>query len=120
MMADLAAADSAGDHELAQHIAGKIRAGRTPEHGRFAEAAHRTAALLPAAGGIVGGVMGAGAGAALGFPTTGPGGIATTIGGGALGAGLLSGAGKSLQHFIDTKLGYENPSMGDVAADALK
>jgi len=32
MMADLAAADSAGDTELAQHIAGRIKAARTPKY----------------------------------------------------------------------------------------
>jgi hypothetical protein len=82
------------------------------QHGRLAEAVHKTAAFLPMAGGIVGGALGAGAGA-----PTGPGAILT----GAAGAGMLGGAGKGIQHLIDTALGYEQPmSFGDAALDTGK
>lgn len=125
MMADLAAADAAGDHDLAQHIAGQIKAAGQPAPlsigDRLKYAAHKTAGMLPAAGGIAGGVLGGTAGGALGFPTTGPGGIATTIGGASLGAGLLSAGGKSLQHAIDSALGYEeNPGIAATAIDSAK
>lgn len=88
---------------------------------RLRYALHKTAGLLPAAGGIAGGFMGGGLGAALGFPTTGPGGIATTAAGGALGAGLLSAGGKSLQHAADVSLGYEeDPGIESVLVDSAK
>jgi len=110
MMADLAAADASGDTELAQHIAGQIKAAMTPpapaapQHGRWAQAAHGMAQSFPVAGGIAGGTLGS-AGGPFGMVA---------------GAGLLAAAGKSLQHSVDTALGYENPSMAEVAADAAK
>lgn len=91
------------------------------EHGLPARAAHYAAHLLPAAGAVAGGALGAGAGAALGFPTTGPGGVATTMAGGAIGAGLGTGAGESAKHAIDLALGYEKPApFVDVAKDIGK
>lgn len=114
MMADLATADAAGDSHLAQHIAGQIKALRVPQQQqepswteRLKYAAHKTAGLLPAAGGIAGGAVGGGLGGAVGFPTTGPGGIVTTAAGAGVGAGLGSAGGRALQHAIDASLGYE-------------
>jgi hypothetical protein len=80
-----------------------------PQHGRLAEAAHKTAAFLPMAGGVAGGALGAGAGVGV-----------ASIATGALGAGLLGAAGKGLQHVIDSSLGYEKPPAAmDAAADTL-
>lgn len=82
------------------------------QHGPIAEALHKTASYLPMAGGIAGGALGATAGA-----PTGPGAFLL----GALGAGALGGAGKGLQHLIDTGLGYEQPmSIQDAALDTSK
>lgn len=86
---------------------------------RLKYAAHKTAGLLPMAGAIAGGTLGGGLGGAVGFPTTGPGGIAATAAGAGLGAGLGSSGGKSLQHFVDTALGYENnPGIAATAKDS--
>jgi hypothetical protein len=83
-----------------------------PQHGRIAEALHQTAHYLPMAGGIAGGALGAGAGA-----PTGPGAILM----GALGAGLLGGAGRLAQRGIDSSLGYEEaPGVMDATKDAGK
>jgi hypothetical protein len=83
-----------------------------PQHGRIAEALHQTAHYLPMAGGIAGGALGAGVGA-----PTGPGAILM----GALGAGLLGGAGRLAQRGIDSSLGYEEaPGVMDATKDAGK
>lgn len=88
---------------------------------RLKYAAHRTAGLLPAAGGIAGGALGGGIGGAIGFPTTGPGGIVTTAAGAGVGAGLGAAGGKALQHFADSALGYEKaPSIPDTIKDSAK
>lgn len=57
MMSDLAAADAAGDSELAQHIAGKIKAARTPALSATRPEVSKTEALL----------RGAAMGATMGF-----------------------------------------------------
>lgn len=67
--------------------------------------AHRMASYLPAAGGVVGGVIGAGGG----IPT-GPGAIAT----GAAGAALGGAAGSNIEHTINRWLGFDAPkTMGE-------
>lgn len=127
MLADLDAADKAGDAQLAQHIAGQIKAARVPRETSMdrlkslgKEGAHFAAKAAPVVGGIVGGVLGAGAGGLAGAPS-GPGAVLTSLAGGAAGAGLLSAAGKSVGHSIDTAIGYEdNPGIAAVAKDSLK
>lgn len=127
MLADLDAADKAGDAQLAQHIAGQIKAARAPQPSAMdrlkslgKEGAHFAAKAAPVVGGIVGGVLGAGAGGLAGAPS-GPGAVLTSLAGGAAGAGLLSAAGKSVGHSIDTAIGYEdNPGIAAVAKDSLK
>lgn len=126
MLADLDAADKSGDVQLAQHIAGQIKAARAPPvsamdrlKGLGKEGAHFAAKAAPVVGGIVGGVAGAGLGGLAGVPS-GPGAIAAGVGGAALGAGLLSAAGRSVGHAIDTVIGYEdNPGIAAVMKDSL-
>lgn len=78
-------------------------------HSTFEKIAHYGAKALPMAGGIAGGIMGAGAGGGL-----------ASIATGAAGAGLLSAAGRSGQHAIDQALGYEPPmSIMQGGKDAL-
>lgn len=127
MLADLDAADKSGDAQLAQHIAGAIKAARAPQPSAMdrlkslgKEGAHFAAKAAPVVGGIVGAAAGGGLGTLAGVPS-GPGAILTGIGGAALGAGLLSAAGKSVGHSIDTAIGYEdNPGIAAVTKDSLK
>jgi len=104
MMADLAAADSAGDAPLAQHIAGKIQALRQPPdtHSLPQKIAHYGAKALPAAGGVGGAIL-------AGVPAipTGPGALLT----GAAGVGLGAMSGRALQKAVDQYLGYEQPDL---------
>lgn len=104
MIADLEKADAAGDSALAQHIADKIKASRTPEdtHPTWQKAVHYGAKALPVVGGVAGGVLAGGAG----IPT-GPGALAT----GAAGVGLGAASGRAGQKAIDQYLGYEQPDL---------
>ena len=79
-------------------------------HGVMRQFAHGLTKYLPAVGGMAGGVLGAGAG----LPS-GPGAVATGVGGAALGGG----AGESTRQLLDRAMGFNAPQTSMDAAKGI-